>query len=164
MLWPRDSDWNTLCHGQHVLEVRDTCACPPRRLVRQKSSVKFPTKSVQVTAAVIKGKIRMWEYVEGMWNGDAAASMYTKLSSAMKRSHGTKRSYVVLEDNDPAGYKSGKGKPAKLDTNIVTHRIISHTHSAHGVHQSMAVTVGYCSRTIRHNHLLWVLRACVGAI
>ena len=34
------------------------------------NKVKYP--GVQVTAAVIKGKIRMWRYVEGKWILDGA--------------------------------------------------------------------------------------------
>ena len=88
---------------------------PEPHMVKPKGgNIKFPADGVMVTAAVIKGKIRMWEYVEGRWNGAAAAEMYKgPLEKAMARAypaHAAKprAKWVVLEDNDPTGYKSGK--------------------------------------------------------
>ena len=47
-------------------------------LVKPKTGMnKVKFAGVQVTAAVIKGKIRMWKYVEGKWNGNAAVSFVT---------------------------------------------------------------------------------------
>ena len=93
-------------------------------LVRPKANTKFPAKSIAVTAAVIKGRIRMWDYVEGKWNGEKAAYMYrVPLLKAMKRAYPLRRRnarWTVLEDNDPSGYKSGKAIDAKEEVNIVT--------------------------------------------
>ena len=94
-------------------------------LVRQKSTVKFPAPSAMVTAAVIKGRIRMWHYVDGRWNATAAAKMYTgPLRRALKRAYPeveAKRGgkHTVLEDNDPTGYKSRAGfakERARIET------------------------------------------------
>ena len=96
-------------------------------LVKPKGgNCKFPAKSVQVTAGVIKGKIRMWQYVKGRWNGQRAAEMYAgPLRKAMAQafpgiaSH-PRRKFQVLEDNDPAGYKSSKAMQAKEKAGITT--------------------------------------------
>ena len=105
---------------------RKAGAKPVPHLVRQKSTVKFPAPSAMVTAAVIKGRIRMWHYIDGRWNATAAAKMYTgPLRRALKRAYpevertrgGT---YTVLEDNDPAGYKSRAGCVAKKGARIKT--------------------------------------------
>ena len=85
---------------------------------------KFPAKRIQVTAAVIKGRIRMWRYATGRWNGSQAASMYlTDLRKALKKAYpevarSARGKYVVMEDNDPAGYQSTKGKDAKAAARI----------------------------------------------
>lgn len=90
-------------------------------LVKPKATLKFPAKSVQVTAAIVKGRVRMWHYVTGRWNGDAAAKMYKgPLAKAVKKAFPGKRSWVLMEDNDPAGYKSAKGMEAKAEAKFTT--------------------------------------------
>ena len=100
---------------------------PDPHLVKPKGgALRFPAKGVMVTAAVIKGKIRMWEYVDGRWNGDSASAMYRgPLLKAMSKAfpeHAAKSraKWVVLEDNDPSGYKCTKGKVAKLESGIIS--------------------------------------------
>ena len=87
--------------------------------IRDRNKAKFP--SVQVTAAVIKGKIRVWNYVEGKWTGAEAAHMYTNvLAKALKRAFPNQRApFSVIEDNDPTGYKSRAGVDAKRKAGIV---------------------------------------------
>jgi hypothetical protein len=83
-------------------------------------SMKFPARGVTVTAAVIKGKIRMWEYVVGNWNGYKGAlvrALRKTFPEHAKKAHAT---WSVIEDNDPAGYKSSKGKAAKAEVGIAT--------------------------------------------
>ena len=83
-------------------------------LIRGKGTMKFPAKRVMVTAAVVRGKIRMWQYHTGRWNGGVAAAMYSgPLLKTLRRAfpaHAAKRNgrWTVLEDNDPSGYKSKK--------------------------------------------------------
>ena len=95
-------------------------------LVRPKGSLKFPAKGVQVTAAVIKGKIRMWEYHSKGWNAKVAAAMYTgPLLKALRRAFPTdaanpKCRWEVLEDNDPSGYKTKQALAAKARVRIRT--------------------------------------------
>ena len=96
-------------------------------LVKPKGgSMKFPCKSVGVTAAVIKGRIRMWEYVKGHWNADRAVEMYTgPLRAALSKAYpevarNPRKRFLVLEDNDPAGYKARKSLRAKAEAGITT--------------------------------------------
>ena len=90
-------------------------------LVKPKKQLKFPAKSIQVTAAVVNGRIRMWHYVEGRWKGAAAAEMYKgPLRKTLERNFPGRRSWVVLEDNDPTGYQSSKGRAAKDSAHIVS--------------------------------------------
>ena len=106
---------------------------PRPYLVRPKSSMKYPAKGVTVTAAVVKGKIRMWEYVDGVWNAEAAACMYKgPLVTALKRAFPEKTSqknpkFTVLEDSDPAGYKSRKALDAKAEVGITTNDLPRHS-------------------------------------
>ena len=100
---------------------------PEGHMVKPKGgNVKFPAQSVQVTAAVIDGRIRMWEYVGGRWNGEKAAIMYKgPLVKAMKKAFPNQAKkanakWVVLEDNDPTGYKSSEGMSAKRLAGITT--------------------------------------------
>ena len=77
-------------------------------------------KSIMVTCAVGAGKMLMWHEVQGRWNGAAAANMYRgPLRRALEKAHpGVRGLWRVMEDNDPAGYKSGRGKAAKADVGI----------------------------------------------
>lgn len=99
-------------------------AVPDRSVVRPKKEMKFSAPGIYVQCAVIKGRVAMWEYMDGSWNGEEAANMYKgPLLSALKKAYPgkpNKEPWVVLEDNDPAGYKSGKARRAKESVNIVT--------------------------------------------
>ena len=93
-------------------------------LVKHKPTLNFPAKGVKVNAAVVDGRIRMWEYVNGNWNGAEAARMYKgPLLKALRKAfphHSPTSKWCVLEDNDPSGYKSSKGLATKKEANIVT--------------------------------------------
>ena len=40
------------------------------------------------------------------WNGAAAKAMYTgPLAKALRKAYPTKSKFIVLEDNDPSGFK-----------------------------------------------------------
>ena len=68
----------------------------------------------------------MWEYVDGMWNGASAAAMYQgPLLKTLERAYPEKAArsnykWIILEDNDPTGYKSSKGKAGKAVANMVS--------------------------------------------
>ena len=78
------------------------------------------SKNSLVMGAVGSGKVLLWyEVPEGRWSGQAAADMYSgPLKTALTKSWPTKRKHVVLEDNDPTGFQSSKGKAAKLVNGI----------------------------------------------
>ena len=101
-------------------------AGPQPYLVKRKKGQRYAAPSVQVTAAVVKGRIRMFEFVNGRWNGAKAAAMYKgPLLRAMTKAFPEQAArknvkWTVLEDNDPAGYKSSAGKDAKKQAKIVS--------------------------------------------
>ena len=56
----------------------------------------------------------MWQYLPKGWNSKAAVDLYEgAVIKALRKSHGPRRSYSVLEDNDPTGHKSNAAKVAK---------------------------------------------------
>ena len=75
--------------------------------------------SVNVCAGITNSKVALWEHLPQKWNGENAANLYKgAIYRTLKRQRGTKRKYIVLEDNDPSGYKSGKAKTAKREPKI----------------------------------------------
>ena len=86
---------------------------------RQKHRIN-PGGSVSVCAGISRGKIVLWEYLTGAWCGEAAANLYKgSIKKALHKHVGVKRSYKIMEDNDPRGYKSSKGREAKKSLGIV---------------------------------------------
>jgi len=79
-----------------------------------------PGGKVDVCAGIINSKIRLWHYLpKTNWCGAAAADLYRgPVISALKKHAGTKTSYVIMEDNDPTGFKSNAGLKAKKDLKI----------------------------------------------
>ena len=76
--------------------------------------------SALVMAGVCRGRVAMWHCVpNGRWSGEAASNMYGgPLKKALTKTWSTKRTWRVLEDNDPTGFKSNKGKAAKASARI----------------------------------------------
>ena len=73
-----------------------------------------PGATVNVAAAIVKGKIRVWHYLPKRWCADAACDFYTKvLAPSLRRNHPEKTSFRVLQDNDPTGYKANKAIECK---------------------------------------------------
>ena len=76
-------------------------------------------KAVRIAGGVGKGRVRLWEEIDGAWNGAKAAKLYSgAIKSALKRASPKKKNYILLEDNDPAGFKSSKGLCAKKASKI----------------------------------------------
>ena len=80
-------------------------------MVKPKATLKYPVKGVMITAGVINGRIRFWHEVKGRWNANKAVEMYGELDKVLCKSFPSlatnpNAKWVVLEDNDPAGYKS----------------------------------------------------------
>ena len=75
--------------------------------------------SANVCAGISNGRIVMWEYLPKKWNGQVAADLYEgAIITTLRKERGEKRKYLILEDNDPVGYKSNKGKAAKSNMHI----------------------------------------------
>ena len=67
---------------------------------------------VQVCAGICKDRVVMWEYLPAVWSGKTAVDLYQgAVIKTLRRCCGRKKKYVIVEDNDPTGYKS---KPAIL--------------------------------------------------
>ena len=75
-----------------------------------------------VTCAIGNGKVLLWHVTKGKWNAEAAERMYSgPLRRALEREYPHVRGpWRILEDNDPAGYKSGRGIAAKASVGIST--------------------------------------------
>lgn len=91
-------------------------------VVKPSAKLKFNTgtRGIKVLAGVGgNGKILMWHFIEGRWNGTMAAKCYKgPVSKALAAAFPAKRRYTVLEDNDPAGFKSSLGRAAKAEAKI----------------------------------------------
>jgi hypothetical protein len=74
--------------------------------------------SVEITACVAKDRIIMWHESEKPWNGNQGATMYKALGAALRKFHGRRASYRVVEDGDPKGFQSNKGIQAKKEQKI----------------------------------------------
>ncbi len=76
--------------------------------------VSFSHGSIQIAAAICAEKVLMWHKVEGPWNAEAATHMYRRvLAPALRAQRPGKRQFLILEDNDPSGYKSKRAIEAK---------------------------------------------------
>ena len=78
-----------------------------------------PGASVKLLAGIIKDKIRVWHYLPNKWNASVAAECYRgPIAKALRKAHGAKCSYKILEDNDPQGCKTKLGAEAKKEVGI----------------------------------------------
>ena len=88
--------------------------------------LKFNTgaKGVHVLAGVGNGKVLLWEYIEGRWNSHEAERLYSgPMKDVLQETYPNRTRFNVLEDNDPAGFKSKIGMKAKVDAKIDTFEI-----------------------------------------
>ena len=75
--------------------------------------------SVNISAAVGKGRVIMRHVVKGSWNGAAAATMYEDhLRPSLERVWGKRARFTIVEDGDKKGNTSGKGVQAKARAHI----------------------------------------------
>ena len=71
--------------------------------------------------AISAKKVLSCHVVDGNWNGAKAAEMYTNaLGPALREAYPAKKRFLLLEDNDPSGYKSTVAKDVKTGLNIST--------------------------------------------
>ena len=76
---------------------------------------------VMVCAGISKGRVVLWEYITGRWCGNVAAQLYKgPILKTMKKKCGPKRTYLLVEDNDPQGYKSSVAQRMKRSLKIKT--------------------------------------------
>ena len=76
---------------------------------------------VNILAGVCGDRIVLWEEVNGRWSADVASKMYAgPVKKALQRHRPGKRSWLIMEDNDPTGYKSNKAKKTKKMSAIST--------------------------------------------
>ena len=76
--------------------------------------------AVNVCAGISNCRIVLWEY-HSKWNGQVAAELYKgPILKALKKHRGLKASYLLVEDNDPTGYKSGKAMAEKRRLKLKT--------------------------------------------
>ena len=81
-------------------------------------------KPCRIAAGVGGGKVRLWSEVEGKWTGASAATLYKgAVLTALKRGWPKNRTWTLLEDNDPTGFKSKLGLKAKAESKIKVFKI-----------------------------------------
>ena len=72
-----------------------------------------------VCAGISNGRIVLWHYLPKLWTAQVAADVYRDVIYPSLCEHrGDKRSFKLLEDNDPTGYKSNKAKEMKESKRI----------------------------------------------
>jgi hypothetical protein len=79
-----------------------------------------PGGVLHVCAGISHGRVVLWEYLDKRWCGESAAKLYSgPIKKVLHKKCGQKKKYRIMEDNDPAGYKSSKGQAAKEALGIV---------------------------------------------
>lgn len=69
-----------------------------------------------VCAGISKDRVVLWKYIEGKWNGKAAENIYRHdIAKIFQRRVPHKAAPVIVEDNDPTGYKSSLAVAAKKE-------------------------------------------------
>ena len=73
----------------------------------------------RILAGICGDRVVLWEEVRGSWSGQRAADMYAgPIKRVLQKHRPGKRSWLIMEDNDPAGFKSRKGIRAKEEHNL----------------------------------------------
>jgi hypothetical protein len=76
-------------------------------------------KKVCVAVAISAKKVLCCYVVKGSWCGAQAKEMYSEhLAPALREENLSAREFLIVEDNDPTGHKSGAAERAKLDAKI----------------------------------------------
>jgi hypothetical protein len=76
-------------------------------------------KPVKILGGVAKGRVCVWHDYGSKWNGKVAADCYLgPIKKGLKKTWPRRRSFKVLEDNDPTGFKSKQGIKAKKAAQI----------------------------------------------
>ena len=97
--------------------LKDEFTKPGRKKNRMNTGAK-----ASVCAVISNGRIVLCHYLPKTWNGQAAADLYANITfKTLQRVPGKKRAYILIEDNDPTGYKSSKAKVSKASLGIKVH-------------------------------------------
>ena len=73
-----------------------------------------PGGQVRILGGICGDRVVLWEEIQGKWCGAKAEEMYAgPIKRVLQRLRPHKVSWLILEDGDPSGFKSGKGKAAK---------------------------------------------------
>ena len=106
-------------------EVRGAYRAPGQGLdqhyVVQPKALRFNpgAASCRIAAGIGGGKVLVWHEVGRMWSGQKAAELYSgPIRGALAKKWPRKRTWTILEDNDPTGFKSSRGVKAKADSKI----------------------------------------------
>ena len=76
-------------------------------------------RKVCVGVAICAKKVLTCYVVKKSWCGAAASELYARhLAPALKETFPGRRRFLLIEDNDPTGHKSGAGESAKRDAHI----------------------------------------------
>ena len=80
------------------------------------------TRNVHLLAGDGQKKVLVWHYLgekKPIWNGAIVAAVYRgPLTKVLKKAYPDRTTFNVLEDNDPSGFQSGKGKDAEAECKI----------------------------------------------
>lgn len=78
-----------------------------------------PGGCVKLLAGIVKGRVRVWHYLPKTWNAKVAEECYRgPIIKVLRRTYPGQKSFKILEDNDPSGYKSNKAVAAKTELKI----------------------------------------------
>ena len=78
------------------------------------------TKGILKMGGVGGGRVLVWHTVQGTWSGATAASAYKDVVlPALKKHYKGRKSFVILEDNDPTGNLSKVAVAVKRETKMV---------------------------------------------
>ena len=70
-------------------------------------------RPMKIAGGVGKGRVRLWHDIGRKWNAHVAADLYLgPVRAALKRASPRQRKFLLLEDNDPTGFKSKLGMAA----------------------------------------------------
>lgn len=76
-------------------------------------------RSCRIAAGVGAGRVILWHEVGRSWSGSVAADLYRgPVLHTLQKTWPGKRSFRILEDNDPTGFKSRRGIDAKAEAGI----------------------------------------------
>ena len=74
-----------------------------------------------ILAGICGDKVVLWEDIGGRWCGQRAADMYEgPIKAVLQKWRPGKRSWLIMEDNDPSGFNSNRGKIAKAASGMRT--------------------------------------------